>query len=167
MWQESGLTLLLAAVLLAGCGPSGSEVGRTQVETGASTPPTQAPGSETPRRTPAPTATVERPQSETLAPSATPVPDLSAVCSDMADQVGRTVTCVVPRAHCSYREDVSGSPTFCNDAPYPTHEFTLLVWGQDWSEFDGRCIEINGYLSRYQGKPQIVAESRDQVSFCD
>lgn len=88
-------------------------------------------------------------------------------CSELASQVGSTVACTIRQAHCSYRQDIDGAPTFCNDGPFPRHRFTLLVWGQDWSEFDGRCLIVSGYLSRFEGKPQIVAESRAQVSLCD
>lgn len=73
----------------------------------------------------------------------------------------------IDRAYCSYRSDVKGSPTFCNDAPYPTHDFTMLVWGQDRSDYDGRCICVYGRVTPYEGKPQIVLESRSDVSLCD
>ena len=80
--------------------------------------------------------------------------------------VGETVTCRIKRAYCDYRPDVGGAPTFCNDAPYPSQSFTLLVWGEDWSDLDGMCIDVTGFVVRYKGKPQIVAESRSQVAPC-
>jgi hypothetical protein len=108
--------------------------------------------------------------------AATPAPvgdqqrDQSAVgvvgeCRDAA--AGETVTCRIARAHCDYRPDVGGEPTFCNDAPFPNHDFTLLVWEHDWSDYDGQCLIVTGFVSRYEGKPQIVAESRSQVSLCN
>ena len=73
----------------------------------------------------------------------------------------------IDRAYCSYRPDINGSPTFCNDAPYPAHNFTMLVWNQDWSDYDGRCICVYGRVILYRGKPEIVLESRSNVSLCN
>ena len=76
------------------------------------------------------------------------------------------MTCRIQRAYCSYRPNVSGDPTFCNDAPYPNYNFTLLVWGSDWSDYNGQCLVIRGVVSVYGGKPQIEAGSRSQISLC-
>ena len=102
------------------------------------------------------------------APTVGPAPcGPAAVTSDQAiDYMGRTITVQIDRAYCSYRPDVKGNPTFCNDAPYPTHDFTMLVWGQDWSDYDGHCICVHGKVTPYKGKPQIVLESRSDVSLC-
>jgi len=97
----------------------------------------------------------------TAAPSISSLP-----CSDTDRIVGQSVTCRIERAYCDYRPDVGGAPTFCNDAPYPGNAFTLLVWGSDWSDLDGQCIDVTGFVARYKGKPEIVAESRSQVSPC-
>lgn len=167
MGQKSFLCLLITAVVATSCGGTVSELELATVAAGATATPFETSPAGEFRPTATGAATEDGPENTTPVPSATPSPAPANNCADMADQVGRTVVCVIPRAHCSYREDVSGSPTFCNDAPFPTHEFTLLVWGQDWSELDGRCLKIEGYLSRYQGKPQIVAESREQVALCD
>ncbi len=107
-----------------------------------------------------------------VAPEARPIQDTlhgkDAIRSIFADNyVGQTTTVRIDRAYCSYRADINGQPTFCNDAPYPNHDFTLLVWGSDWSDYDGHCLLVSGYVSRYKGKPQIIAESRSQVSLCD
>lgn len=160
--------VVLWALLLSGCGGPASDGGRELERTERALRATQTAlaGSDRPSRTPPPTKSPADPASTASAPSGTtgtPLPE----CADLADQVGRTVTCVIGQAHCSYRKDIDGAPTFCNDAPYPTHDFTLLVWGQDWSDFDGRCLVVSGFLSRFEGQPQIVAESRSQVSICD
>ncbi len=167
MWQKSCLLLLFVGAVVSACGTSGSERGAALVEPAPS--PTASETALPPEvRRPATAAPTQGElRDRTATPSATASPAVETVCADMADRMGTTVVCRIALAHCSYREDVSGSPTFCNDAPYPTHEFTLLVWGEDWSDFDGRCLIVTGYLSRYQGQPQIVAESRSQVSFCD
>lgn len=154
-------------LLLSGCrvpsADSGSELARTERALQATQ--TALAGTDRPSQTPGPTDT-----STALAPASTDRRSTASAtgptCAELADQVGRTVTCVIAQAHCSYREDIEGAPTFCNDVPFPSHDFTLLVWGQDWSEFDGRCLVVSGFLSRFEGQPQIVAESRSQVSFC-
>ena len=87
-------------------------------------------------------------------------------CSETDSYIGQTVSCQIENAYCSYRPDVAGEPTFCNDAPFPGHSFTLLVWEQDWSDLDGKCLHVSGVISRYRGKLEIVAESRTQVSQC-
>jgi len=87
-------------------------------------------------------------------------------CGDAESYAGTSITCTISRAHCSYQPGTSGSPTFCNDAPYPNHDFTLVAWDDDWSEYDGKCIVVNGTVSIYSGKPQIEAFSRSQVSNC-
>lgn len=79
---------------------------------------------------------------------------------------GTFLTCHIERAYCDYRPDVDGQPTFCNDAPFPRHSFTLLVWGQDWSDFDGRCLLVTGDVVRFRGDQEIIAESRSQVEIC-
>ena len=94
-----------------------------------------------------------------------PVKTISA-CSTMSGRSGEIVECKIERAYCSYQPATSGSPTFCNDEPYPNHNFTLLVWGEDWSDYDGKCIIVNGFVSLYQGRPQIEAFGRSQISTC-
>ena len=91
-----------------------------------------------------------------------------AVLSEQAgDYIGQIITVQMNRAYCSYRPDINGNPTFGNDAPYPAHDFTMLVWDQDWSDYDGRCTCVYGQVTIYGGKPQIVLESRSGVSVCD
>lgn len=107
----------------------------------------------------------------TIAPenSSTPffVPTQSILlCSNAGTYSGSTVTCKIPSADCVYRPDVSGSPTFCDDRPYPNNNFQLVVWGNDWSDYDGKCIIVSGTVSIYNGKAQIVGYSRSQVSYC-
>jgi len=81
--------------------------------------------------------------------------------------VGSETTCQIPRDFYSYKPGLKGSPTFCNDAHYPNHSFTLLVWGQDWSDYDGQCLIVSGMVTVYNGKPQIEAGSRSQVTGSD
>jgi hypothetical protein len=88
----------------------------------------------------------------------------AALCSQLFTQ--EYVTCVIPVTFCTYRPDIKGKPTFCNDGPYPYYGFTLLVWGQDWSALDGKCMYVTGNIRLYEGLPQIEATSRSQVEIC-
>ena len=87
-------------------------------------------------------------------------------CNNTKNYVGDYVTCMMSRAYCSYQPAVNGNPTFCNDAPYPNHDFTLVIWERDMSSLDNQCIIISGYVSLYKSKPQIEAESSTQISYC-
>ncbi len=95
-----------------------------------------------------------------------PPPVAILQCSDTLSQAGHNVTCAIPVASCSYEPKTLGKPTFCNDAPYPRQNFTLLVWGQDWSDYNGRCLMVRGLVSIYRGKAQIEVRSRSQVADC-
>lgn len=87
-------------------------------------------------------------------------------CRNTNTYIGEYVTCKIPRAYCSYQPNVSGSPTFCNDAPYPNHDFTYVVWGRDFSSLDGQFLLVSGYVSLYKGKSQIETESNPKFSYC-
>lgn len=100
--------------------------------------------------------------------------NVEIVQSVQADKyVGKSVTVEVKRASCSYQPRTKGSPTFCNDAPYPNHNFTMLVWGSNrkaWSSppesWDGKCFRVKGMVTTYRGKPQIEAKESSQVLAC-
>lgn len=88
------------------------------------------------------------------------------LCADTDSLIGEYAFCKIPVAYCFYQPGEAGSPTFCNDEPYPNHAFTLVVWGEDWSDYDGRCILVDGIVTTYGGKPQITATGRGQVLEC-
>ena len=73
------------------------------------------------------------------------------------------VVCMVPKAYCTYRPDVNGNPTFCNDGPYSNYGLTLIARGQDWSDLDGECLVAIGNIEIYKGLPEIEATDRSQV----
>jgi hypothetical protein len=104
-------------------------------------------------------------------PSATNTPTLVVVefvlSFEAGDFVGETITIKIEKAYCSYRPDVNGAPTFCNDQPYPNQTFTLISWGRNWTDLDGKCIFVEGVIEAYKGKFEIVADSRDQVVICE
>ena len=88
------------------------------------------------------------------------------LCRNTNNYIGDYVTCKISRAYCSYQPNVSGSPTFCNDAPYPNHDFTYVIWDRDFSSLDGQCLLVSGYVSVYKGKSQIESENNPNFSYC-
>jgi hypothetical protein len=87
-------------------------------------------------------------------------------CFEAVNQIGDQISCRLERAHCDYLPEVEESPTICTDRPAPDHTFALVVYGQDWSEYDGQCLIISGYLHVNGGMLQIQAMRRSQVSAC-
>jgi len=94
------------------------------------------------------------------------IPTLSTLlCSEATN--GDFVSCKIPVAYCEFRSDIDGNPTFCNDRPYPNQNFALVVFGKDWSNYDGLCIIVSGKVYLYRGVRQIEATSRSQISYCE
>jgi hypothetical protein len=103
--------------------------------------------------------------------AATSIPDAPftqymAPCFETAERLGDHISCRVEKAYCDYLPAVEGKPTFCSDRPYPDETFALVVPGKDWSEFDGQCIIVSGYLKIDRGMLQIEALDRSQVELC-
>ena len=94
-----------------------------------------------------------------------------AVLSTRAGQlVGRQATVAVPRVTASYQPNTRGQPTFLNDAPYPNHVFTAVVWGTDRKQFQpapeswqGKSLCVTGPVELYQQRPQITINSSSQL----
>ena len=95
-----------------------------------------------------------------------PLSGYTVPCFQSADRIGDYVSCKLERAYCDYLPDLEGSPTYCSDRPAPDHTFTLTVFGMDWSDYDGQCLVVSGYLELNRGVLQIQALKRDQVSSC-
>ena len=87
-------------------------------------------------------------------------------CFEMVERIGDHISCRVEKAYCDYLPALEGSPTLCSDRPFPDHTFTLIVFGEDWSEYDGQCLIVSGYLEIARGALQIEALNRSQVSSC-
>jgi hypothetical protein len=88
------------------------------------------------------------------------------VCNQV--HAGNSTTCIIEKAYCSYQPKIKGSPTFCNDGPYPKNIFTYLVWGNDLSNLSGHCIIVSGKVILYKGKPEIEAQSQSGFKgLCD
>jgi hypothetical protein len=75
-------------------------------------------------------------------------------------------------ASAKFAEGSRGQPTFLNlGRPYPNHVFTALVWGVDRAAFseppealEGRQICVEGVISEYRGRPQIVVSRPSQIT---
>src|SRR5215207_637792 len=88
-------------------------------------------------------------------------------CFETAHQIGSQISCRLERAHCDYFSALEGSPTFCSDRPHPDHTFTLVLFGEDWSGYDGQCLLVSGYLELDRGVLRIRVFEPSQVSKCD
>jgi len=94
-----------------------------------------------------------------------------AILSTRAGQaVGRSATIAIARVEASYQPNVRGQPTFLNDAPFPNHVFTAVVWGKDRQlfrpapeDYQGRAVCVTGPIELFQQRPQIVVSSPSQL----
>ena len=105
----------------------------------------------------------------------TPTPDLPIVTAvvgdwllpeDAINHIGEVVAVRLDKVYCSFQSRSNGTPTFCNDQPYPEHNFTFVVWGEDWSGYDGACVIVEGEIEEYDGKAQIEVDEEIQVQYC-
>lgn len=94
-----------------------------------------------------------------------------AILSTRANQaVGRSATVAIARVDASYQQNVRGQPTFLNDAPYPNHVFTAVIWGRDRAQFQpspeshqGKPLCVTGPVELFQQRPQVVVSSPSQL----
>ena len=84
------------------------------------------------------------------------VGERTTVCGEIVDSIGS-----------------NGKPTFLNfDKPYPNHPFVVVIWGIDRSKFPSnpekhylkKKVCASGLIESYKGKPQIIANDKDQLS---
>lgn len=93
------------------------------------------------------------------------------------DHVGEYATvCGTVASSSRYSIKSKGSPTFLNiDEPYPNQVFTALIWGDDRDKFesspeeyfDGKDICVEGLISTYRRKAQIVVSEPSQITLRD
>jgi len=96
-----------------------------------------------------------------------PLSEYVEPCFEAVNQIGQPISCRLEKAHCDYLPNVDGNPTVCLDRPAPDHTFALVVYDQDWSEYDSQCLIVSGYLDINWGMLQIQALRRSQVSPCE
>ena len=85
--------------------------------------------------------------------------------------VGETATVCGTVASSRYAASTKGQPTFLNlDKPYPSHIFTVLIWGENRSKFGapeseyrGKHICVTGKIAEYRGAAEIVADDPKQL----
>jgi hypothetical protein len=85
--------------------------------------------------------------------------------------VGKQASVYIAKVNASSPPGVRGNPTFLNDAPFPNHRFTALIWGENLRLFpspptqlyDGKAICVSGTVTTFQGKPQIVVSDPGQI----
>ena len=87
-------------------------------------------------------------------------------CFEAVNRIGDQITCRMEKAYCDYFPEVEGSPTVCIDRPAPDHIFSMVTFGNDWTEYDGQCLIISGNLEADRGMLQIHVYDRDHVSPC-
>jgi hypothetical protein len=87
-------------------------------------------------------------------------------CFEAVNRIGDQITCRMEKAYCDYFPEVEENPTVCIDRPAPDHIFSLVIFGKDWTEYDGQCLIVSGYLEVDRGMLQIQAQNRDQVASC-
>ena len=146
----------------------------------ASPTPGQAVASPTlpvPQASPSPSPVARAPApAPTVAPSPPAKPAAGSCGPDAipsaqaGEAVGREATVAIARVEGSYRADLRGQPTFLNDAPFPRHSFTAVIWGENRGAFQpppesyhGRPACVTGTVSMFQGKPQIEVSSPTQI----
>lgn len=155
------ITLLLCLVFLViGCSQAGETNLPEESEEIAAPTDIQMTPTETAAPTPKPTQTLPEPTVEEKQAD-------WVLSTDAGQYLGEVKTVRVELAHCAYKPGINGTPTFCNDQPYPNHVFTFLVWGKDWSNFDQTCALVTGEISEYDGKIQIVLDEEEQIVPCD
>jgi hypothetical protein len=95
-----------------------------------------------------------------------------AVLSTRASQAaGRSATIAIAKVDGSYQPSSRGQPTFLNDAPFPNHTFTAVIWGSDRRQFNpppegawqGKALCVSGPVELFQQRPQIVVSSPSQL----
>lgn len=88
-------------------------------------------------------------------------------CFETANRIGDQISCRMEKTYCDFFPDLEGSPTICRDRPAPDHTFALVVFGHDWSAYDGQCLIVSGYLEVEWGMLRIQAFRRSQISACE
>lgn len=93
---------------------------------------------------------------------------------EAADHIGDTATVAGPVKKADYRPDVNGGPTFISiGRAFPDPDrFNVVVWEQDRGDFDqapeelvaGETICVEGPIEEYDGIPQVIARSDDQIT---
>jgi hypothetical protein len=91
--------------------------------------------------------------------------------TEAKDHIGDRATVCGKVASTYHAKSSKGEPTLLNlDEPYPKKVFTILIWGSDREKFatleddyKGLRVCVTGKITRYRGRPEIVASERGQI----
>jgi DNA/RNA endonuclease YhcR with UshA esterase domain len=91
--------------------------------------------------------------------------------AEAKDHVGETATVCGNVVSTRYATSTKGQPTFLNlDKPYPNLIFTIVIWGNNRSQFGRPDIEysekricVTGKIAEYRGIPEVIAESPARI----
>lgn len=72
------------------------------------------------------------------------------------------LTCVRGTVYSTFK---SGN-TFFIDFDGSRTSFYAVSFNYSWDTLKGQCVELAGKISPYKGRPQIIIDSRDQLSMC-
>jgi DNA/RNA endonuclease YhcR with UshA esterase domain len=101
----------------------------------------------------------------TIAPSQTKVPKYSTSEAKHHEGEYATVKGTVYQVFVSKK----GTVFFNIDGVYPNHPFTAVIFRGDVADFprvnryQGATVEITGIIKMYQGKPEIILKSPNQI----
>ena len=90
---------------------------------------------------------------------------------DAVNHVGEQAEVCGKVASATFSTRSKGKPTFLNlGIAFPNHVFTVVVWGNVRPKFsyapeslEGKTICVQGLITEYQGKPQIVVSGPSQL----
>lgn len=92
--------------------------------------------------------------------------------TEAQEHIGEEATVCGDVVSARYASTSNGAPTFLNlDKPYPGQVFTVVIWGKDRHKFgkpeedyQGKRICVNGKITAYAGKAEILASDPKQIS---
>jgi hypothetical protein len=99
-------------------------------------------------------------------------PEITIRSDEAIDHIGAAAEVCGPVATTSYRSDIDGEPTFLNfDNPHPDQTFTTLIWGENrhrWQNppeefYADRILCVTGIIKLFEGDPEIIVTSPDQI----
>jgi DNA/RNA endonuclease YhcR with UshA esterase domain len=91
--------------------------------------------------------------------------------SEAKAHIGEPATVCGTVVSSRFAASTKGQPTFLNlDKPYPSHVFTVLIWGESRSKFGSPETEykdkrvcVTGTITEYRGVPEIVVDDPKQI----
>jgi DNA uptake protein ComE-like DNA-binding protein len=56
--------------------------------------------------------------------------------------------------------------TFYINFDEATDSFYAVSFNRTWDNLSGRCVEVNGRITVYRGRPEIILDNESQLGFC-